>query len=283
METPSPAPAATTVAAQARRRPLFASLFDVRGRLAPQVDLGFGLTGIVVMVAVWCTLTYGGHIKPLFLPSPTGIWEGLMELHQRGWLFPAIGRSAWRVGQSLLLVTLIGVPIGILMGAFAPVDALLRKPINGGKSIPTTGVVGLIVLWFSVEERAKIVFLFLGAIFYMIVLVKNAVLSVNEDYIRVAVDIGAKPWQTISRVLLPGALPQIWDAIAVCNGIMWTYIVLAEYINSNQENLGLGYLLSVSSRTNESGQVFATLIVIALISTLADWVLQGIRKQFLDW
>jgi ABC-type nitrate/sulfonate/bicarbonate transport system permease component len=83
--------------------------------------------------------------------------------------------------------------------------------------------------------------------------------------------------------LLPGALPQIWDAIAVCNGIMWTYIVLAEYINSNQENLGLGYLLSVSSRTNESGQVFATLIVIALISTFADWVLQSIRKQFLDW
>lgn len=289
MQDPSkaPAPAAaearsggpTRSAGRSPRSPLFV----VRGALPPQIDLGFGVGGLLAVIAVWCWLTYGGHVKPLFLPSPTGIWEGLLELHRREWLLPAIARSSWRVVHALFLVTIIGVPIGILMGAFAPIDAALRKIVNGGKSIPTTGLVGLIVLWFSIEERAKIVFLFLGAIFYMIVLVKNAVLSVNEDYIRVAVDIGAGRWQTIQRVLLPAALPQIWDAIAVCNGIMWTYIVLAEYINSNQENLGLGFLLSVSSRTNESGQVFATLIVIALISTFADWVFQSVRKQLLDW
>lgn len=255
----------------------------IRTELSPQADFLIGLAGLLVLTIIWCVLTYGGHIKPLFLPSPTGIWEGLLELHRKEWLLPAIMRSSWRVGQSLLLVALVGIPIGILMGAFAPVDAFLRKAVNGAKSVPTTGLVGLIVLWFSIEEKAKIVFLFLGAIFYMILLVKNAVQSVNRDYIRVAVDIGANGWQTITRVLLPGALPQIWDALAVCNGIMWTYIVLAEYINSNQENLGLGFLLSVSSRTNESGQVFATLIVIGLISSSTDWVLSTIRKRYLDW
>lgn len=258
-------------------------LFAIRGKLSPRADFFFGLAGAGIIVLLWCFLTYGGYMKPIFLPSPTAIWEGLGEFQARNWLFPAIWRSFWRVTQALGLVILFGVPIGILMGAFAPVDALLRKVVNGGKSVPTTGIIGLIVLWFSIEERAKIIFLFVGAIFYMIILVKNAVLSVNEDYLRVARDIGATPAQMIRRVLLPGALPQIWDAFAVCNGIMWTYIVLAEYINSNEEQLGLGYLLYLGTRANDSGKVFGTLIIIALISSLTDWFFQSVRKRFLNW
>lgn len=255
----------------------------VRERLSPRADFLYGLSGIAVLVVLWCTLTYGGMVKPLFLPKPSGIWEGLVSFQDRHWLFPAIWQSFWRVLRSLALVIVVGVPIGVLMGAFAPADAFLRKIVNAGKSIPTTGIVGLIVLWFSIEERAKIVFLFIGAIFYMIILVKNAVQNVNEDYERVALDIGANRWQLITRVMLPAALPQIWDAIAVCNGIMWTYIVLAEFINSNEEQLGLGYLLYIGSRTQASGKVFAALLLIGIISTVTDWALQLVRKRFLNW
>jgi ABC-type nitrate/sulfonate/bicarbonate transport system permease component len=258
-------------------------MFTIRRKLDAQTDLLIGIGSIAVVIAVWCVLTYGGYVKPLFLPTPTGIWEGIAAFQERGWLFPAILRSTWRVAQALLLVIVIGAPLGLLMGAFPAVDAALRKLVNGGKSIPTTGILGLIVLWFSIEERAKIVFLFLGAIFYMIILVKNAVQNVPEDYLRVATDIGANGWQMISRVLIPGALPQIWDAFAVCNGIMWTYIVLAEFINSNEEQLGLGYLLQIGTRTNESGRVFAVLILIALISSLSDFLFQAVRRKFLNW
>jgi NitT/TauT family transport system permease protein len=255
----------------------------VRGRLSPRADLGLGLAGLGILLAAWCIASYGGYVSPLFLPSPSGIWEGLVDFNHRGWLFPAIWRSTWRVAQGLILVILIGIPLGVLMGAFAPVDALLRKMVNGAKSVPTTGLIGLIVLWFSIGERAKIAYLFLGAIFYMIILVKNSVHSVPEDYVRVALDIGANRWQTIWRVLLPGALPQIWDAIAVCSGIMWTYIVLAEYINASEDQLGLGYLLSIGSRTQDPGKVFGALILIAVISSVTDWLLLAFRRRFLNW
>ncbi len=242
-----------------------------------------GLAGIATLIVLWSILTHGGYVQPLFLPKPIGIWEGAVDFYRRGWLPWAIWRSLWRVTQSLGLVISVGVPLGVLMGAFAPIDAFMRKIVSGGKSVPTTGIVGLIVLWFSIEERAKIVFLFLGAIFYMIILVRDAILSVSEDYLRVAFDLGANRWQVVWRVLVPGALPRIWEAIAVCNGIMWTYIVLAEFINSNEEQIGLGYLLYIGSRTQESGKVFATLIVIALISASTDWLLQSVRKRFLNW
>ncbi len=257
--------------------------FSVRGTLDPRMDALVGLSGIGVLVLIWCFLTYGHLIKPFFLPSPLQIWQGLQDFDQRHWLLPAIWNSVCRVTFSLLIVTLIGGPIGLLMGSLPAADAFLRKIVNGAKSVPTTGIIGLIVLWFSIEERAKIVFLVLGSIFYMIILVKNAIQNVNEDYLRVALDIGATRWQTLWRVQLPAAWPQIWDAIAVCNGIMWTYIVLAEFINSNESQLGLGYLLYIGSRTQESGKVFAALIIIALISSLTDWVMQGIRGRFFNW
>jgi NitT/TauT family transport system permease protein len=255
----------------------------VREHISGRSDLIIGLTGIGVFAAIWCYLTYGGFIQPVFLPSPTAMWQGLVDFEHRDWLFPAIWRSFRRVTESLFLVIIVGVPLGILMGTFTPVDAFLRKIISGAKSIPTTGVVGLIVVWFSIEERAKIVFLFIGAIFYMIILVKNAVQKVPEEYIRVALDLGATRAQVVWRVLLPGAMPQIWESIAVCNGIMWTYIVLAEFINSNEEQLGLGYLLQIGSRTQDSGKVFATLAVIAVISSFTDYLLQATRRRFLDW
>ncbi len=256
---------------------------QVRAKLSPRADFTLGLTGILVVVAVWCAITYGGAIKPLFLPSPTHIWEGAREFANQGWLVRALVNSTMRVLLSLCLVVAIGVPIGVLMGAYPSVDAVLRKIVNAGKSVPTTGLVGLVVLWFSVEEKAKIVFLFLGAIFYMVVLVKNAVASVREEYVRVAMDMGANQGQILTKVLVPGALPQIWEAIAVCNGIMWTYIVLAEYINSNEQQIGLGYLLNIGSRTQDSGKVFATLILIGLVSTTTDWIMQTVKKRFFAW
>ena len=255
----------------------------MRRTLPYLTDHIIGLAGIGTLIAIWSLATYDGIVPALFLPSPTALWNALIEFNNVGWLVPAILRSFYRVSISLLLVTLTGVPIGLAMGTVPTIDAFLRKPISGGKSIPVTGLVGLIVLWFSIEETAKIVFLFLGSIFYMILLVRNAALGVNDDYLDVAADMGASRWQLISKVVFPGALPQIWDAIIICNGLMWTYIVLAEFINSNEEQLGIGYLLYIGSRTQNSAKVFAALLLIAVISSLTDWLFRRVRRWLLPW
>lgn len=255
----------------------------IREQLPPKKDLLLGLAGLATFVILWCWLTYGGHVKPLFLPSPTGVWEGIASFANKGWLDRAIIASTMRVLKALMLVVAIGVPIGILMGAFAPVDAFLRKIVNAGKAIPPPALIGLIILWFSIEEKAKVIFLFLGAIFYLIILVKNAIAGVREEYVRVVTDMGANSWQVISKVLIPGAMPQIWEAITVCSGIMWTYIVLAEFINSNQDQIGVGYLLQIGSRTQESGMVYGALILIVLISVAFDFIMNQIKKRVFSW
>lgn len=271
--------------AGAARKHRASAQFSIRGKLPSRTDAILGAAGIVVLILLWCIASYGNLVRHDFLPTPTLIWEGMVEYYQRGWLLPAIGRSSWRVIRALFFVILLGVPLGILLGTFAPVDAFLRKLVNGGKAVPITALAGLVTLWFGFEEKGKVFYLFLGAFFYMIILVKNAIASVNEEYVKVALDVGATRWQVIRRVLLPSALPQIWDALAVCIGIMWTYIILAEIVNSNEGNLGVGYLIFTGSRLggNASGKVFGMVIIIALISSLTDFVLQAIRKRFINW
>lgn len=260
-------------------------IWMVRSRLSARQDAFFSWAGIGLLILVWCALTYGNFVRPLFLPKPSGIFNGLLDFYHRNWLLPAFWRSFRRVSISLLLVVAIGVPVGLMMGAFSPLDALCRKIVNAAKSIPTTGIAGLIILWFGIDERGKIVFLFLGSLFYMIILTKNAVASVSEDYVAVARDLGATNSQVIWRVLIPGALPQIWEAIAVCNGIMWTYIVLAEFISASESTMGLGFLLFTGSRGNDSGKAFGMLFIIALISVVTDFTLRTIRKhvRHLNW
>jgi NitT/TauT family transport system permease protein len=259
--------------------------WGIRERLTAKQDFVIGAAGVATVIGLWCALTYGGLVPRNFLPTPGMIWDGYVEYQQKNWLFPAIWRSSWRVVRALALVLAVGLPVGILMGSFSQADAFLRKIVNGGKAVPISALTGLIVLWFNLDDEGKIMFLFLGSVFYMIILVKNAVLSVNDEYVRVALDIGANRWQIIWRVLLPGALPQIWDAIAVCIGIMWTYIILAEIINSSEANLGVGYLLNTGARLggNSAGKMFGMLIVVALISTGTDYVLALVRRKFFNW
>lgn len=254
-----------------------------RGHLSHRAELVLGLVGLGMLVGAWCVVTYGGVVPKLFLPTPNGIWEGLLDYHRKMWLWLSLARSFTRVLKALGLVILVGVPVGILMGAFRPLDALLQKIVGAAKSVPTTAISGVVVLWFGIEEVGKTVYLFLGAIFFMIIMVRDAVLAVPADYVTVALDLGANPRQLITRVLLPGALPRIWEAIIVCNGIMWTYIVLAEFLSSNAEQLGLGFLLQLGLRTQDSGKVFGIIIIIAAISSLTDLGLQAFRRRYLDW
>jgi len=257
--------------------------FSIRDQLPSHVDALLGFMGIVVFVALWCFLSYGNLVSRFALPTPTSILRTFIRLYDSGQLLMPIWRSLWRVLRALFFVTLIGVPIGILMGTFAPIDAFLRKIINGAKAVPITGLTALVTIWMGLEEQGKVFYIFLGAIFYMIILVKNAIVCVNDEYTKVALDLGANRQQIVCRVLFFGALPQIWEAIAVCSGIMWTYIVLAEFLNSNTANQGLGGVLQNGLRLSEPPQVYCMLIVIAVISSLTDFVLHLIRKKFFYW
>lgn len=263
----------------------FREALRIRGKMPRSLDLMLGMLSLGIALLIWIYVTSGPSpdkriVRPSFLPSPKDIVLGAMLLIKQGTLLKHILVSLGRIWTAMLITTAVGIPIGILMGGVPFIDSLLRKFLDGGKSVPPTAFIGLIILWAGIDEPAKILFLFLGAIFYMILMTKNAILNVREEYITVARDIGATTPQIIMKVLLPGALPQIWDAIIVCTGLMWTYIILVEFQAANS---GLGYLIAISGRLSQSALVYVGIIVIALVSVTTDWLLRLIRSRFFNW
>jgi ABC-type nitrate/sulfonate/bicarbonate transport system permease component len=254
--------------------------FDFRSGLPERRAWVLQVAGVAALVVAWCAVTYSGKVAPLFLPSPTAMIAGTAELIQHGLFFEALKISAMRIAKALLWVLAVGVPVGVLLGSFPAFDAFFRLPVDAFKAVPITAVFPLVILWFGIGEASKIVFLVLGAIFYMILLTKNAVLSVREEYVKTAVDLGASRARVITTVLLPGALPQIWQGIIVSNAIMWTYIILAEMFNAQN---GLGYLINIAGRLQRSDQVYALIILIALLVVMLEWILRTIQRRFIHW
>ena len=256
------------------------ALFRVRTELPARTRTALGWGMIALILLAWVVVTAANAVPALLLPSPMAMVEGGLELARKGDLLPSVLVTLGRIGQALLLVIAVGVPLGVLMGSFPVFDALLEPVVSAAKGVPTTAFIALVILWFGIEEKAKIVFLFLGAIFYMLLLVRDAVLGVREELVRTALDLGSTGARTIFSVLVPGAMPRIWDGIVVCNGIMWTYVVLAEFINAKS---GLGYLINIAGRLQRSDQVFAGVLLIGVISGCTDWLLRRAKARWFSY
>jgi NitT/TauT family transport system permease protein len=126
----------------------------------------------------------------------------------------------------------------------------------------------------------KILFLFIGIVFYFIPLVANAIRTAPLEYIDVARGLGATEGQIMKKVYWPHALPQIFDGLIVVNGIGWTYVILAEIVNARD---GLGYMINIAGRLQKSDEVFAGLLLIALVAIASDKFLHFIKKRYFFW
>jgi NitT/TauT family transport system permease protein len=256
------------------------ALFEVRGRLPAQARLALGAGSFLLIMAVWSALTYSGKVPALYLPTPTALAQSAQRLIADGQLLKAVWASLERTLKALGITAVIAIPLGILMGSFPALDGLFAAPINAVKAVPATAFVGLVIMVFGIEERAKIMFLVLGSVFFLILMVRGAILNVREAYVRTAVDIGVTGPQMIWYVLIPGALPDIWEALILCNGIMWTYIVIAEYVNAQA---GLGFLIRSAEKVYDSPQMYVSLITIGLVAVGTDTLLRWIARQLFPW
>ncbi len=237
------------------------------------------LTIILVLIA-WYLVTASGAVRPIFLPSPGSTLEAVWGMIIDGRFFRALMFSFARIATATILATIIGSFIGIAMGVSKACDSLFSPVIQPLRYLPITALIPLLILWFGIGETMRITFLFFGIVFYFIPLVRNAIRSVPQHFIDVARGFGATPLTVIQRVYIPHALPQIFDGLIVINGIGWTYVVLAEIINAQE---GLGYLISIAGRLQQSDEVFAGLILIAFVAIASDRLLQWFRNTYFFW
>jgi len=148
------------------------------------------------------------------------------------------------------------------------------------RTTPITAFIPLFILFFGIEEQMKVWFLFFGTVVYIIPLTFDAVRAVPPEYVDAAVDFGFRPMGTLIHFVIPAAWPRIFDAIAVCTGIAWTYLVAAEIVNLTT---GLGAIVQHAQRFQDTPKVYAGILLILIIGNVTDFLLDLIRRTYFNW
>ncbi len=260
----------------AHARDLFALRAPLPRRLRPPLALAAPL----LLLGGWCLLSYGNIVPSAFLPSPSAVVRGLLQLFFEKSLGLAILTSARRIGISFLMAAAVALPLGVLMGSFEPINRFFGPVMSPLRFMPISAFIPLLIVWFGIEEGEKIAFLFLGVFVYLLPVVVQAIRAVPQEYVDTAYTLGASRWQVIRTILLPAALPEIVESFRVMNAIAWTYVILAEAVNPGTS---LGYLIQLAYSHSKPEWSFAGLLVIGGVGLLSDALLRGLNTLLFSW
>lgn len=261
----------------AARRP---DLFALRAPLPRRTALALGFVMPVIVLVGWAVLSYGGLAPADFLPSPTEVVRGTLELFFNYELGAAILISTKRIALAFLLAAAVALPLGVAMGAWDPVQRLFEPIMAPLRYMPISAFIPLLILWFGIYEKQKIAFLFLGVFVYLLPVVVTAIRAVPEELVQTALTLGASKFQVVMTVLVPAALPEIFDSFRVMNAISWTYVILAEAVNPER---GLGYMVELARTHHRANWSFAGLLVIGGIGLLTDFLIRSLSRALFRW
>jgi len=239
-----------------------------------------GISFFVLFVAAWSYATFGGFVSKTFLANPwTMLNDGWWLLTKQGFLFD-IGMTIWRVIGGFVLAALVAVPIGILMGAYKPVEAFLEPFVSFARYLPASAFIPLLILWAGIGELQKLLVIFIGSVFQLILMVAVTVGSVRRDLVEASLTLGARDAGVLRRVLIPSAAPDIAEILRLVLGWAWTYVIVAELIGSSS---GIGHMIIDSQALLATGQIIFGIIVIGIIGLISDYAFKAANRAMFPW
>ena len=266
--------------------PLVESVPLPRRRLRPLEPVStrtkwvLGVAFFVLFVAAWAVFTLGGFVSPTFLASPvTMVQEGWLLFTEFGFLHD-IGMTVWRVVGGFTMAAIVAVPLGIAMGAHKGVEAFLEPFVSFCRYLPASAFIPLLILWAGLGELQKLLVIFIGSVFQIILMVAVTVGNARRDLVEAAYTLGATPTGIVRRVLIPGAAPDIAETLRLVLGWAWTYIIVAELIGASS---GIGHMITDSQALLNTGQIIFGIIVIGLIGLVSDFAFKAFNHRLFAW
>jgi ABC-type nitrate/sulfonate/bicarbonate transport system permease component len=294
-DSPKPVPAPRiphdTVVAHGRPAPtdagLLRRLFALRAESPWALRIVLGILCLAIVLGIWWYLTTGPSneeriLSPVVLPSPRETFD--REALESLWVNKALMRntvaSLQRVVLGYGLAAIIGVPIGVMCGCYGVWRSLFAPLIVFGRNAPIAALVGLTLVLFGTGEFQKIMFLFIACVAFVVSDTTTAILDVSSRYVDTALTLGAKRRQVITKVLVPLAMPNIFNSLRLLFGLAFGYIMLAELVRSEGEYGGLGNIINLAqSRGGQRQDILLVLILIPLVALGIDRILYWIQRQ----
>ena len=248
--------------------------------VSTRTRLALGGAFFILFFAAWAVFTLGGFVSPTFLASPiTMAKEGWLLFTEFGFLHD-IGMTVWRVLGGFILAAVIAVPLGIAMGAHKGVEAFLEPFVSFCRYLPASAFIPLLILWAGLGELQKLLVIFIGSVFQIILMVAVIVGNARKDLVEAAYTLGSSPTGIVRRVLIPGAAPDIAETLRLVLGWAWTYVIVAELIGSSS---GIGHMITDSQALLNTGQIIFGIIIIGIIGLVSDTLFKFVNRRLFAW
>lgn len=249
-------------------------LFLVQRQGLPR-KLLLGLLTWIVFFGIWIYGSKFSNLPAILLPAPKDVAVSAVNMINDEALLWDIWASLKRILFSFALTSIIGVPLGILMGTFRSLDALFSPFVSAWRYLPAAAFVPLLLMWFGTGEPPKIALLFLGVIFFQITIVMDMTKAIPKPLIETAMTLGATRSQIVGKIIIPWVLPNVIDALRQTIAIGWTYLVIAEIIASTN---GIGAMMMRSQRFVHTDSIVVGIVAIGVLGLLTDLAFQWLRR-----
>ena len=248
--------------------------------VSPGARIALGVAFFVVFVAAWSVATLGGYVQKTFLADPlTMLKSGWTLLTQMGFIGD-IGMTVWRVVGGFVIAALLALPLGVLMGAYKPVEAFFEPFISFARYLPASAFIPLLILWAGIGEAQKLAVIFIGSFFNLVLMIAVAVGNTRRDLVEAAYTLGVRDRGLIHRVLIPGAAPEIAEILRMVLGWAWTYVIVAELIGAAS---GIGHMITDSQALLATDQIIFGIIVIGIIGLASDLLFKAANRALFPW
>lgn len=239
---------------------------------------------VILLLSAWIITSVFGLIKPFYWPTIGGTGDRIIKLLSEGFrnvpLWEHVGISVYRVFAGVLSGALIGIPLGFSMGLSSVARGLFDPIVEFMRPIPPLALIPLIILWFGIDETAKIALLFLASLFIMTIAARSGVSSVRISKVHAAYSLGASKLQILRHVILPNALPEIFTGFRTSMGVCWGTVVAAELVAADK---GVGSMIMIAKNFLQTDTVVIGIIIIGVIGYIIEMFMRFLERVFIPW
>jgi ABC-type nitrate/sulfonate/bicarbonate transport system permease component len=243
-------------------------------------DRLIGLASPIALLLAWEAAVHLGWIDARFFPAPSSIALSFFHMARSGELWANLSASLVRLFWGCLLGGIPALLLGLTMGLYRPVRAIVEPLVAATYPIPKSAILPLVLLVFGLGEASKIVMVALGVFYPVIINTTAGVLEIDRIHLDVGKNFGASGWQTFRTIALPGAAPLIMAGVTLGVGLGLILIAIAEMIGAQS---GIGYMIWNAWQLMSVDTMFVGLVVIAMLGFAFSWALDEIERWLLPW
>jgi NitT/TauT family transport system permease protein len=229
----------------------------------------------------------GVRVNPDYFPAPHQVgkafYTGFKTPPQRRgdpWLHESLLHSIRIIFWGFVYSVLVGLPLGILCGAFSIFSRLFEPAVDFVRYMPAPAFGALAVAILGIADAPKVAIIFIGTFFQMVLVVANTTRQFDTSLLEAAQTLGASRPRLVTHVVIPGILPNIYTDMRILLGWAWTYLIVAELVGTKS---GITAFIDQQARYRAFDNVYAAIMMIGMIGLCTDVVLAWLGRSLFPW